>query len=266
MDDDELLRYSRHILLDEIGIEGQERLRAAHVLVVGAGGLGCAACLYLAAAGVGTLSVVDDDRVDLTNLQRQIAHTTDRVGSPKVTSAAGAMAALNPRIAIRPVQRRVDGAWLDQALPGTPEAPPVNVVVDCTDNFATRHLLNAACVRHGVPLVSGAAVRFDGQLALYDTRGTQAPCYACVFPPESAVEEIACATMGVFAPLVGMIGAAQAADTLAVLLDRADALAGRLRMLDARSMEWTDLRLRRDRDCPVCGDAARGMPREAAPA
>ncbi len=252
MDDDELLRYSRHILLDEIGIEGQETLRAAHALVVGAGGLGCAAGLYLAAAGIGTLTVVDDDTVDLTNLQRQIAHTTARVGEAKVASAATAMAALNPRIRLRPVQRWVDAAWLDTAI------PQAGVVLDCTDNFATRQLLNAACVRHGRPLVSGAAVRFDGQLAVYDTREAKAPCYACIFPPTSVVEEIACATMGVFAPLVGIIGATQAADALAVLLGRAQPLAARLRLLDARSMEWTDLRLQRDPACPVCGGTARG--------
>ena len=250
MDDDELLRYSRHILLDEIGIEGQETLRTAHALIVGAGGLGCAAGLYLAAAGIGTLTVADDDTVDLTNLQRQIANTTARVGQPKVDSAAAAMAALNPRITLCPVRRRVDAAWLDEAV------PRAGVVLDCSDNFATRQLLNAACVRHGRPLVSGAAVRFDGQLAVYDPRDAQSPCYACVFPPGSAVEEIACSTMGVFAPLVGIIGATQAADAMAVLLGRAQPLASRLRLLDARGMDWTDLRLQRDPACPVCGAAA----------
>jgi len=255
MNDDELLRYSRHILLDAIGIEGQERFRQAHVLVVGAGGLGCAAALYLGASGIGTLTLVDDDTVDLTNLQRQVAHTQDRVGQPKVQSMATAIEAINPLVRLHPIERRVDAAWLAEAL------PRFDLVVDCCDNFATRQLLNAACVNSSKPLISGAALGFDGQLALYDSRKSDSPCYACVFPPDAAVEEAACATMGVFAPLVGMIGSAQAAMALQVLLaelveagkEPDAARPGMLRMLDGRAMEWTQLRLVRQPSCPVCG-------------
>jgi len=258
MNDDELLRYSRHILLDDIGIEGQERFRQAHLLVVGAGGLGCAAALYLAAAGVGRLTVLDDDTVDLTNLQRQIAHTQERVGQAKVESLATAIAALNPLVALRPLRRRADPAWL------AAELPAIDLVVDCCDNFATRQMLNAACVAASRPLVSGAALGFDGQLALYDTRQAGSPCYACVFPPSDAIEEVACASMGVFAPLVGMVGAAQAALALQVLLAEVmpaghrhpAARPGTLRMLDGRAMEWSQLRLARQPHCPVCGPAA----------
>jgi len=255
MNDEELLRYSRHILLDAIGIEGQERFRRAHVLVVGAGGLGCAAALYLGSSGVGSLTLVDDDEVDLTNLQRQVAHTDARVGWPKVESLCTAIAAINPTVALHPVRRRIDAAWLAEALSG------IDVVLDCTDNFATRQQINAACVAAARPLVSGAALGFDGQLALYDARRAGSPCYACVFPPQDEVEEVACSTMGVFAPLVGMIGTAQAAIALQLLL--ADSTAegnthtaahpGTLRMLDARSMEWTQMRSARNPRCPVCG-------------
>ena len=256
MNDDELLRYSRHILLDAIGIEGQERFRSAHVLIVGAGGLGCAAALYLGAAGIGTLTLVDDDVVDLTNLQRQVAHTVDDLGQAKVQSLASAVAAINPLPTLRTVRQRVDASWLAAALPG------VDVVLDCTDNFQTRQLINTACVAAGRPLVSGAAIGFDGQLALYDTGRPDSPCYACVFPPGDAVEEVACSTMGVFAPLVGMVGTAQAALALQRLLADvaapvAAARPGTLRMLDARAMEWSSMRVARDPHCPVCGSRDR---------
>ncbi|QHI99429.1 molybdopterin-synthase adenylyltransferase MoeB [Xylophilus rhododendri] len=260
MNDDELLRYSRHILLDDIGIEGQERFRGAHVLIVGAGGLGCAAALYLGAAGVGHLILADDDTVDATNLQRQVAHTADRVGMPKVESLAQAIAAINPLVRTEVVARRADAPWLAQALPG------VDLVLDCCDNFHTRQLINSACVAARKPLVSGAAIAMDGQLALYDPRRADSPCYACVFPPDAAVEEVACATMGVFAPLVGMVGTAQAALALQVLLadvataegrkPPAAALPGSLRMLDARAIDWSTLRVARDPHCPVCGAGA----------
>lgn len=253
MGDTTLLRYSRHILLDEIGIAGQERFRQAHVLVIGAGGLGCAASLYLAASGVGRLTLVDDDVVDLTNLQRQIAHTTDRVGQKKVASAAAALHAVNPLVQIQAVDLRVNADWLDQQLPN------VNVVLDCTDHFAIRQTINAACVRHAKPLVSGAALRFDGQLALYDTAQPDAPCYACVFPADSDVREDACSTMGVLAPLVGMVGTAQAADALLVLLGHSGRLAGRLRTIDACSMAWSEFRVSRDPACPVCRSRSRPL-------
>ena len=238
MTDDELLRYSRHILLDEIGIEGQERVRAAHAVIIGAGGLGSPAALLLGAAGVGQLTLVDDDVVDLTNLQRQIAHSTARIGQAKVSSAAQA------------VQARADATLLDRLLPGA------TVVLDCSDNYATRHTINAACVRHRVPLVAGAAVRFDGQITVVDPRQPDAPCYACLFPPEAQFEEVQCASLGVFAPLVGIIGAMQAAQALQLLTGCGEPLVGRLMMLDARTMQWTTLRSQRLAQCSVCAPAA----------
>ncbi|MEP6970044.1 MAG: HesA/MoeB/ThiF family protein, partial [Betaproteobacteria bacterium] len=224
MNDAQLLRYSRHILLDEIGIEGQDRIRAAHVLIVGAGGLGSPAALYLGSAGVGRITLVDHDTVDLTNLQRQIAHTTQRVGQAKVLSAQAAVGAINPDVRVDSLAQRADDALLAQWL------PDVDVVLDCSDNFATRHLINAACVRHRKPLVSGAAIRFDGQVSVYDSRDDGAPCYACVFPPDQSFEEVNCATMGVFAPLVGIIGTVQAAEALKLLAGVGRSLAGRLQM------------------------------------
>jgi molybdopterin/thiamine biosynthesis adenylyltransferase len=249
MTDDDLLRYSRHILLEEIGVEGQERLAASHAVVIGAGGLGSPVALYLGSAGLGRITLVDADTVDVTNLQRQIAHAQDRVGQAKVESARAAIHALNPAVNVQVVAQRADAALLDTLVPGA------SVVLDCTDNFATRHAINAACVRHRVPLVSGAAIRFDGQVAVYDPRDDQAPCYACVFPPEADFEEVRCATMGVFAPLVGIIGSMQAAEALKLLCGAGRSLAGRLLMLDGRAMEWTELSLPRHAACPVCGTA-----------
>lgn len=246
MDDAQLLRYSRHILLDEIGIDGQQRLLASHALVIGAGGLGSPAALYLASVGVGRLTLVDDDRVDLTNLQRQIAHTTARVGQPKVESARAAVAAINPDVQVRALAQRVEGDGLDALV------REAGVVLDCSDNFETRHAINAACVRTRVPLVAGAAIRFDGQISVYDPRDPTCPCYACVFPPDAAFDEVACATLGVFAPLVGIIGAMQAAEALKLLAGVGSSLAGRLQMLDARSMQWSEMRLVRQPACPVC--------------
>jgi molybdopterin/thiamine biosynthesis adenylyltransferase len=248
--DDDLLRYSRHILLDEIGIEGQGRLLAAHALVIGAGGLGSPVALYLGTAGVGRITLVDHDTVDLTNLQRQIAHTLARVGQPKVESARAGMLAINPTLDIRTVAQRADAAWLDAAV------AEADVVLDCSDNFATRHQVNAACVTHGRPLVSGAAIGFDGQISVYDTRQPEAPCYACLFPPEAAFEETRCATMGVFAPLVGIIGSMQAAEALKLLAGVGESLAGRLLMLDGRQMRWDEIRLARQAACPVCAQRA----------
>ena len=247
MTDDQLLRYSRHILLDEIGIDGQEKITNAHALVIGAGGLGSPVALYLGSAGVGHITLVDHDTVDLTNLQRQIAHTTERVGQPKVDSASLSVAAINPLVRVSALQQRADAALLEQLV------PRADVVLDCSDNFVTRHAVNAACVRHHKPLVSGAAIRFDGQISVYDSRQGDSPCYACVFPPEAGFEETRCATMGVFAPLVGIIGTLQAAEALKLLCGVGRSLAGRLLMLDGRAMEWTELRLPRHAGCPVCG-------------
>jgi molybdopterin-synthase adenylyltransferase len=246
MTDDQLLRYSRHILLDDLGIEGQQRLLAAHALVIGAGGLGSPVALYLASAGVGTITIADNDTVDLTNLQRQIAHETSRIGMAKVESAARSMHALNPEVQVHALRERAEAARLLQLVGAA------DVVIDCSDNFATRHAVNAACVEHGKPLVSGAAIGFDGQVSVYDTRDPALPCYACLFPPEAVFEEVRCATMGVFAPLVGIIGSLQAAEALKLLAGIGTSLAGRLQMLDARSMAWTEIRMARTPGCPVC--------------
>lgn len=246
MTDDQLLRYSRHILLDEVGIEGQERALAAHALIIGAGGLGSPAALYLASAGVGHITLVDDDVVDLTNLQRQIAHTTERVGIPKVESAAVAMRAINPQVQVHTVKERVGSEELDRLVQNA------TVVLDCCDNYATRQAVNAACVRHGKPLVAGAVIRFDAQITVVDPRDAQSPCYACIFPPEAAFEEERCSTMGVFAPLVGVVGSVQAAEALKLIMGVGSSLAGRLLMLDGRSMEWSMMRVQRFEGCTVC--------------
>lgn len=247
MDDAQLLRYSRHILLDELGIEGQSRLLASHALVIGAGGLGSPVALYLGSAGVGHITLVDHDTVDATNLQRQIAHTLDRVGMPKAESAREAIAAINPDPQISTVLQRADAALLDRLVPAA------DVVLDCTDNFATRHLINRACVRHRKPLVSGAAIRMDGQLSVFDTRAPGNPCYACVFPEDSGVEETRCATMGVFAPLVGIVGSLQAAEALKLLGGMGSRLVGRLLMIDGRDLAFNTIGLPQNPQCVVCG-------------
>lgn len=252
MDDTQLLRYSRHILLDEWGVEAQARVQAAHALVVGAGGLGSPALLYLAAAGVGRITVIDHDQVDLTNLQRQIAHTTARVGHDKARSAREAMAALNPEPHVEAVVARADSALLAQWL------PQADVVLDCTDRFATRQLINRACVAARKPLVFGAAVRFDAQLSVFDARQADSPCYACVFAPDELVEDVPCATMGVFAPLTGIVGTMQAAEALKLMAGVGSSLQGRLLMLDARSMQWSEIRLKRRANCAVCGPPHQG--------
>ena len=250
MNDAQLLRYSRHILLNELGDTGQDCLLQSHALVLGAGGLGSAAALYLAASGVGRITLIDHDTVDLTNLQRQIAHNTERIGQLKVASARTAMLALNPDINVQTISERADAALLNQLL------AQVDVALDCTDNFQTRQALNAACVAHGVPLVSGAIIRLDGQLTTYDVRDAASPCYACVFPPEDVPEEVSCSTMGVLAPLVGVIGSLQAAEALKSLTGLGQSLAGRLQMLDGRDLSWTEMRLQRQSDCPVCSSRA----------
>jgi molybdopterin/thiamine biosynthesis adenylyltransferase len=246
MDDRQLLRYSRHILLDEVGIEGQERVLGARALIIGAGGLGSPAALYLAASGVGRITLVDDDEVDLTNLQRQVMHTTARVGQPKVESGREALRQINPDIEVIALRERVAGERLRELVADH------DVVLDCSDNFATRQAVNRACVAAGVPLVAGAVIRFDGQLSVFDVRDPVSPCYACLFPEDSRFEDVACSSMGVFAPLVGVIGAVQAAEALKLLAGCGQPLVGRLLMLDGRYMEWTELRVGRDPGCPVC--------------
>jgi molybdopterin-synthase adenylyltransferase len=246
VDDKQLLRYSRHVLLDEIGIDGQTRLLGSRALIVGAGGLGSPVALYLASAGVGTIVIADDDVVDLTNLQRQIAHDTTTLGVKKVDSAAKRMHAINPDIRIEPLPIRLTGTALLEAVASA------DVVIDCSDRFATRHEINRACVHYRKPLVSGAAIQFDGQLSVYDVRRNDSPCYACLFPDRDLPEEALCATMGVFAPLVGIVGAMQAAEAIKILSRAGDAMVGKLLTLDARTMDFFALKLSRNHDCDAC--------------
>jgi len=251
--DEQLLRYSRHILLDALGIEGQQRILDSHALIVGAGGLGSPAALYLASAGIGKITLVDDDDVDLTNLQRQIIHTEARVGMAKALSGQVALAAINPAVDVVPVQKRLAGDELDALVAS------VDLVLDCTDNFATRHAINRACVHHRKPLVSGAAIRFDGQVSVYDLRRDEAPCYHCLFPEGEEVEEVRCAVMGVFAPLTGIVGTMQAAEALKLAAGIGETLNGRLLLLDALSMEWRSVRFKKDPGCAVCGPTPAGQ-------
>jgi molybdopterin-synthase adenylyltransferase len=246
MTDEQLLRYSRHILLPEIGIEGQEKLLTASALVVGAGGLGSPAALYLAAAGVGAIILADGDEVDLTNLQRQILHTTESLGKPKAESGRETLARINPEVKVVPVRQRLRDEALDPLVASS------SVVLDCSDNFATRHSINRACVRHRKPLVSGAAVRFDGQVSVFDLSDDLSPCYHCLFPENAELEEARCAVMGVFAPITGIIGAVQAAEALKLLTGAGETLKGRLLILDALAMQWRTIRLAKDPACAVC--------------
>lgn len=246
MNDDQLLRYSRHILLDEIGIDAQSAWLASHALIVGAGGLGSPVSMYLAAAGVGRLTLCDADTVDLTNLQRQIVHRNDAIGRPKVDSARATLMQVNPECRVDVVAERIAGERLDGLVASA------DVVLDCSDNFATRHAINRACVVHRKPLVSGAGIRFDGQVAVFDRRTDGGPCYQCLFPETAELEEMRCAVMGVFAPVVGIIGAVQAAEALKVLGHVGQSLDGRLLILDALRMQWRQVKVPRDANCSVC--------------
>jgi molybdopterin-synthase adenylyltransferase len=247
MEDEALLRYSRHILLNEFGLEGQQRLANAKVLVVGAGGLGSAALLYLASAGVGHISIADGDTVDLTNLQRQIVHREASVGINKAVSAERQLRAINSTIAVATIEVRLAGDALSIAVSAA------DVVLDCSDNFATRHAINRAAVASKTPLVSGAGVRFDGQITSFDFRRADSPCYHCLFPEQTDAEEERCAVMGVFAPLVGIIGTMQAAEAIRLLAGIGESLVGRMWMLDARTLNWQMVKFRRDPECAVCG-------------
>lgn len=247
MTDDQLLRYSRHILLPEIGIEGQQRLLEAKVLVIGAGGLGSPVSLYLASAGVGRLTICDGDNVDLTNLQRQIVHRTESIGRPKVESARDTLRSINPNIEIVAVEERLSPERVE-AL-----AADADVVLDGCDNFATRHAVNRACAKLRKPLVSGAAVRFDGQVAVFDLRREDAGCYACLFPETADTEDVRCAVMGVFAPITGIVGTIQAAEALKLLAQTGEPLAGRLLLIDALTMQLRTIRFAKDPACAVCG-------------
>ncbi len=244
MDDDQLLRYSRQIMLPAVGIEGQERLRAAHALIIGLGGLGSPVSMYLAAAGVGRLTLVDFDRVDLTNLQRQIVHTTERIGMPKVESARLALTALNPETEVHCVERKLDESELTEL------AGEADVVIDGSDNFATRFAVNRACYAAGTPLVAGAAIRWEGQVSVFS--GKVGPCYQCLYPVDGHTDET-CSANGILAPVVGMIGSLQATEAIKLLAGCGEPLFGRLLLLDAFTMEWRSLRLRPDPACPVCG-------------
>ena len=248
MDDTQLLRYSRHILLPEIGIEGQERLLSAHALVIGAGGLGSPAAMYLAASGVGALTICDDDTVDLTNLQRQLLHRTSSIGQPKAASARQTLAEINPGVAVTALAQRADEALLRDLV------AHADIVVDCSDNFSTRYALNRVCLSHGKALVSGAATRFDGQVSVFDFSKPGGPCYNCLYPEHGDAEETRCAVMGVFAPMVGVVGALQAAEALKLLIHAGTPLNGRLLIMDLLSMNIRHARLARDPSCAVCGN------------
>ena len=246
MNDEQLLRYSRHILLDPIGIDGQIRIRESRLLIVGAGGLGSPAALYLASAGVGKIILADGDTVDLTNLQRQILHGQSSLGLAKALSGQTALARINPEVTVVPVTERLAGQQLEALV------ADVDAVLDCCDNFATRHAVNRACVAHRVPLISGAAIRFSGQVAVFDARRADSPCYHCLFPEGEDAEEMRCAVTGVFAPLTGIIGATQAAEALKLISGAGQSLAGRLLLLDALNMEWRSVRYGKDPHCAVC--------------
>lgn len=247
MDDRQLTRYSRHILLPQIDIAGQERLLAGSVLLIGAGGLGAPAALYLAAAGVGRLTICDGDRVDLTNLQRQVIHREAGIGLNKAESAFRAIAEINPDCRVQAIPRRVAREDLRQL------ARECDVLVDASDNFATRHAANAVCVELGKPLVSGAAIRFSGQIAVFDRRRAGAACYECLIPSGTEAGDDACAVMGVFAPLTGVIGTLQAAETIRLLAGLPGAVDGELVLFDILSMDFTRVPVARNPNCPVCG-------------
>jgi molybdopterin/thiamine biosynthesis adenylyltransferase len=246
MKDQQLLRYSRHILLPEIGIEGQEKLHGSHALIIGAGGLGSPAALFLAASGVGTLTLCDNDTVDLTNLQRQIMHRTASIGMNKVDSARAALAEINPEVHVNNLKERVESARMHELV------AQADVILDCSDNFATRYALNRACVQLKKPLVSGAAIRFTGQVSVFDLRQKSSPCYHCLYPENTESEDTRCAEMGVFAPLVGIIGSLQAAEALKLLLGIGTTLCGRLLLMDALHSGLRTIKLSRDVNCPVC--------------
>jgi adenylyltransferase/sulfurtransferase len=246
VDDRQLTRYSRHILLDELGVEAQDTWRRSTALIVGLGGLGSPAALYLASAGIGTLVLADGDTVDATNLQRQVVHREASIGRAKVESAAATVRELNPEVRVDCIGERLQGAHLATAV------AHADVVLDCSDNFATRYALNAACAAAGKPLVSGSGIGFDGQLAVFDFRRSDGPCYRCLFPDDLEAEETRCAVMGVFAPLVGVVGTLQAGEALKLLAGTGRTLHGRLLLVDALHTGFRTLDLPPDPDCPVC--------------
>lgn len=247
LSDDELLRYSRQLLMPRFDVAGQEKLKSGRVLVLGAGGLGCPVALYLGAAGVGQLTLVDDDDIELANLQRQIGFEQSQLGESKAEALAARVRRINPLVSVTALNQRLDGDALNRAV------EEASLVVDCSDNFATRFALNRACVAAGVPLVSGAAIRGEGQLSVYDSSNENSPCYHCLYP-EQGNEDLTCSEAGVIAPLVGMIGSAQAMEAIKVLSGVGKPLIGRLLILDAWDMQWREMKLARDPECPVCGN------------
>ena len=249
MNDEQLLRYSRHLLLEEIDVAGQETLLKSHALVIGAGGLGSAAAPYLAAAGIGHITLMDHDQVELTNLQRQIMHTEKSVGKSKVNSGKEFLQQLNASIQIETIEAKATAALLDELLPS------VDIVLDCTDNFASRHLINASCVKHRTSLVSGSALGFDGQISVFDPRNAASPCYACIFAPDDDFAEVSCSSMGIFSPLVGIIGAIQAAQAIQVLIGFGEVLVGRMLLWNARTTQIDEFKISRNPECSVCGKA-----------
>ena len=246
MNDEQLLRYSRHLLLEEIDVAGQEKLLGSHVLVIGAGGLGSAAAPYLAAAGVGKITLIDHDQVELTNLQRQIMHTQNSIGKTKVESGRQFLQSLNSALTINTIAAKASEDLLNTLL------PEVDLVLDCTDNFATRQLVNQACFIHKIPLVSGSALKFDGQLSVFDFRKETSPCYACIFSPDERFKEVSCASMGIFSPLVGIIGSMQAAQALQVLIGFGQPLVGRMLLWNAMNTQIDEIRVARNPACKVC--------------
>lgn len=245
--DDELLRYSRQILMPNFDIAGQQALKSARVLIVGSGGLGCPVALYLGAAGVGHLTLVDDDHIEVANLQRQIAFETAQLGESKAERLADRIRGINPLITVDVIRQRLDGEDFDAPV------AQASLVLDCCDNFNTRFALNRACVKAGVPLVSGAAIRGEGQIGVYDSRQPQSPCYHCLYP-EQGNEDLTCSEAGVIAPLVGMVGAAQAMEAIKVISGVGKTLVGRLLIVDAWRMEWREMKLAKDPACPVCSN------------
>jgi len=249
LDDNQLLRYSRQILLPQIGVEGQEKLLRSTALIVGVGGLGSPASMYLAASGVGRLILADDDVVDLSNLQRQIVHASGAVGEAKTDSATARLAALNPEVAVTAISERMNAETL------RPLAARCDVVLDCSDNFKTRYALNRACREARVPLVSGAAIRMEGQISVFAPSHPQSPCYQCLYP-EGAAQDEGCVTTGILSPLTGVIGSLQAIEAVKLLLGIGSALTGRLLLFDAMKMQWREVALRKNPQCPVCGQGA----------
>ncbi|WP_438971450.1 HesA/MoeB/ThiF family protein [Methylophaga sp.] len=245
MNDDQLLRYSRHILLPQLDISGQQKLMDSHVMIIGLGGLGAPVSMYLAASGVGKLTLVDDDEVELSNLQRQVVHGQSDIGREKVASAADKLREINPQVSLHLINRRLDNAALTQAT------ADVDVLVDCSDNFSTRFLLNEVSQMQKLPLVSGAAIRFEAQLTVYDPRQAGSPCYRCLYEDKGELEE-SCSESGVLAPMLAMVGGTQAVETIKLLTGIGETLAGRLLLLDALSMQWREIKMKQDPDCPVC--------------